>query len=80
MDVLAVFKEGEKWPHPIKFTVKEDGEEKTVDVGEVLGVKDVGAGGVARAEYTCTSMGARGKIKYLLIYYYRRGAWELKRI
>ena len=79
MDVLAVFKEGKRHPTPLRFKITEFGEEKTVEVAEILKEEDVGAGGVARIEYTCVSAGSRGKIQYKLCYYYNKGSWELRR-
>lgn len=79
MVVLAVFRENERFPRPLKFKITENGEEKTVDVAEISNMREMGAGGMSRVEYTCSSPGARGKIQYTLSYYYNTGRWELRR-
>lgn len=79
MTVLCVFKEGERFPRPLKFKIMDAGEEKTVEVAEITNMQDMGAGGMARIEYTCSSPGSRGKIRYKLKYYYEKGSWELER-
>ena len=80
MDVLVVFRENAKYPEPLKFKIREDGEEKTVNVGKILDLQDNGAGGMARLEYTCISPGARGDIKYRLLFYYNKGTWALEKM
>lgn len=77
MNVLAVFKDEYRHPRPIRFKLTEDGEEKTVEVKDILKIEDVGAGGVSRIEYTCQSAGVRGLIKYKLLYYYNTGKWSI---
>ena len=77
MNVLAVFRDEYRHPRPIRFKIIEDGEEKTVEVKDILKEEDVGAGGVSRIEYTCQSDGVRGLIKYKLLYYYNTGKWSI---
>lgn len=77
--VLAVFKDEYRYPRPIRFKLTEDGEEKTVEVKDILKVENLGAGGVSRVEYTCQSAGVRGMIKYKLLYYYNTGKWSIVR-
>ena len=80
MTVLAVFKDESRYPLPIRFKITEDGEEKTVEVTDLLKEENVGAGGMSRIEYTCQSAGSRGMIKYKLLYYYNTGKWSIVRI
>lgn len=79
MDVLVAFRENTRYPEPLRFKLREDGEEKTVSVGRILDVQDIGAGGMARLEYKCASPGTRGEIRYKLMYYYNKGTWGLER-
>ena len=67
-------------PRPLRFKITEDGEEKTVEVSDILKVENLGAGGMSRIEYTCQSAGARGLIKYKLLYYYKSGRWSIVRV
>ena len=79
MTVYAIFKDGDRCPTPLKSKISEGGEEKTVDVGKVLNVQQLGAGGMSRFEYTCESPGTRGLIRYKLNYYYTKGSWSIER-
>lgn len=79
MKVLVVFRDEYRNPRPIRFKITEDGEEKTVEVKDILKEEDVGAGGVSRIEYTCQSAGAKGLIRYKLLYYYNIGKWSITR-
>lgn len=80
MKVLVVFHDEYRYPHPIRFKITEEGEEKTVEVKDILKQENVGAGGVSRIEYTCQSAGSRGMIKYKLLYYYNTGKWSIVRL
>ena len=80
MTVLTVFRDEYRYPRPLRFKIVEEGEEKTVDVSDILKEENVGAGGMSRIEYTCQSAGSRGLIKYKLLYYYNTGKWSILRI
>ena len=80
MNVLAVFRDEYRHPLPLRFKIIEDGEEKVVEVSDILKEENVGAGGMSRIEYTCQSAGARGVIKYKLLYYYNTGKWSISRL
>lgn len=80
MTVLTVFSDEYRYPRPLRFKIIEDGEEKTVEVSDVIKEENVGAGGMSRIEYTCQSAGSRGLIKYKLLYYYNKGRWSILRI
>ena len=79
MTVLTVFRDEYRNPRPLRFKITEDGEEKTVEVSDILKEENVGAGGMSRIEYTCQSAGSRGLIRYKLLYYYKTGKWSIVR-
>lgn len=78
VDVLAAFDIGSSWPRPLKFKILENGIKKTVNISEINDIRDLGAGGMARYEYTCRSAGSSGPITYRLMYYYTKGTWEIE--
>lgn len=79
VDVLAIFEEDQKYPKPVRFKVLEGGIKKSVAVLEIRNVEWLGAGGMSRIEYTCSSQGRNGSIEYKLLYYYRVCRWEIER-
>lgn len=78
VDVLAAFDIGARYPRPIRFKIFENGVKKTVQVDTVSDIRDAGAGGMTRHEYTCRSAGKNGPIEYRLLYYYTKGVWEIE--
>ena len=78
VDVLAVFDIGAVSPRPIRFKVLEHGIKTTVRVTDIRNIEWLGAGGVTRIEYECTTVSEGRHIDYKLLYFYREGRWELE--
>lgn len=78
VDVLAAFDIGARYPRPIRFKIIENGVKKTVQVDTVSDIRDAGAGGMIRHEYSCRSAGRNGPIEYKLMFYYTKGTWEIE--
>ena len=78
VDVLAVFDIGAMSPRPIRFKVLEHGIKTTVKVTDINNIEWIGAGGMTRIVYDCTSVNAGRHIDYKLHYFYRECRWELE--
>jgi hypothetical protein len=78
VDVLAVFDIGALSPRPIRFKVLERGIKTTVKVTDIRNIEWLGAGGVTRIEYDCTSVSNGHSVDYKLLYFYRECRWELE--
>lgn len=77
VDVLAVFDIGAASPRPIRFKVLEHGIKTTVRVTDISNIEWLGAGGVTRIEYDCTTVSNGRHIEYKLLYFYNECRWEL---
>lgn len=78
VDVLAVFDIGARSPRPLRFKVLEHGIKTTVKVTEIRNIEWLGAGGVTRIEYDCTTVCEGHHIFYKLLYFYRECRWEIQ--
>lgn len=78
VDVLAVFDIGAVSPRPIRFKVLEHGIKTTVRVTDIRNIEWLGAGGVTRIEYDCTTVSNGRHIYYKLLYFYNECKWELE--
>ena len=78
VDVLAVFDIGAVSPRPIRFKVLERGIKTSVRVTDISNIEWLGAGGVTRIEYECTTVSEGRHVDYKLLYFYRECRWELE--
>ncbi len=78
VDVLAVFDIGANSPRPIRFKILEHGIKNTVRVSDIKNIEWLGAGGVTRIQYDCSSVCEGRRIDYQLLYYYRECRWEIQ--
>ncbi len=78
VDVLAVFDIGALSPRPIRFKVLEHGIKTTVKVTDIRNIEWIGAGGVKRIEYDCSTVSEGRHIDYKLLYFYNECRWEVQ--
>ena len=73
VDVMTLFKKGQRQPTPIKFRYIEKGEKLTVEIYDVLSFDYIGQN---RIDYECNALSKRGNLICFVLQYYRsEGRW-----
>lgn len=76
VDVMTVFKKGERQPRPLKFRMMENGVKYSVDVVDILRYDYRGTN---RIDYECNAVSSKGNmINYVLQYYRNEARWILE--